>query len=39
MVGDVMLYSPLTATSPGWHNAVELAMRVAELLDGFPTTE
>ena len=37
----VILYSPLIATSPGKHTAVELAKKpvVEEGVDGFPSTE
>jgi hypothetical protein len=37
---DVILYSPLIATSPGKHDTVELAVKVGvEIGDRFPITE
>jgi hypothetical protein len=40
---DVMLYSPLIATSPGKHDTVELAVgtggKMKERVDEFPITE
>ena len=36
---NVMLYSPLIATSPGRHNAVELANEFSPIVDEFPIIE
>jgi hypothetical protein len=37
-VDDVILYSPLIATSPGKHDTVELAV-LGKIGDAFPITE
>ena len=36
---NVTLYSPLIATSPGRHNAVELANEFSPIVDEFPIIE